>query len=141
MRGMFLRGVVVGSVTAALVLSASAALAGTGVGGIFNLGQSNTVNATSSLSGSTSTGAQLSVSNASTTTGARGLTVNSASSSAALLAHNSAGPAAAFQSPSSVSPFNVPETSNGPLIVPLSHRRSLRLSVSGSLPLLVTRIW
>jgi hypothetical protein len=107
MRGMFFRGVVLGSGTAVLVLGASAALAGTGVGGIFNLGQSNTVNGASSLSGSTA-GAQLTVSN--TSTSGRGLSVNGAGPSAALLAHNSAGPAAAFQSPASVAPFSVNST-------------------------------
>jgi hypothetical protein len=109
MRGMFFRGVVLGSLTAVLVLGASAALAGTGIGGIFNLGQSNTVNATSSLSGSTA-GAQLAVANTSTASGARGLSLNSSGSVGTLLAHNSTGPAAAFQSPASVAPFLVNST-------------------------------
>lgn len=107
MRGTFIRGVVVGSVTAVLTVSASAALAGTGVGGIFNLGQSNTVNAGSSLSGSTG-GSELTVSNASTS--GRGLSVNGAGGVAALLAHNSNGPAGAFQTPASASPFLVNST-------------------------------
>ena len=110
---MFLRGVILGSLTAVLVLGASSALAGTGVGGIFNLGQSNTVNGNSSLSGS-SFGSQLSVSNSATNSTARGLYVNGSSSAAALLAHNSAGPAAAFQSPSSVAPFTVSTTHRVP---------------------------
>lgn len=109
MRGMFFRGVVLGSLTAALVLSASAALAGTGIGGIFNLGQSNTVNQTSGLSGSSS-GAQLAVSNTSTSTGNYGLRVNGASATPALVAHNSAGPAALFFSPTSAAPFAVNST-------------------------------
>jgi hypothetical protein len=81
MRGYFLRGVVLGSLTSALVLGASAALAGTGIGGVFNLGQSNTVNNTTSLTGS--------------------------SSGSQLLVHNGAGLAAAFQSKAGSAPFSV----------------------------------
>jgi hypothetical protein len=106
MRATFLRGVVLGSVTAALVLSASAALAGTGVGGIFNLGKTNTVDQSSSLTGSSS-GSQLVVSNISTSSGTRGLSVSGASSAAALFAHNGAGPAAAFMSSTGTAPFTV----------------------------------
>jgi hypothetical protein len=50
---MFLKGAAVGGIASALVVAATAALAGTGVGGIFNLGQTNTVNAKTSLKGST----------------------------------------------------------------------------------------
>jgi hypothetical protein len=105
-RGLFFRSAVVGSLTAALVLGASAALAGTGVGGVFNLGQSNTVNQTSSLSGSSS-GAQLTVANSSTAVGANGLRVNGAAASSALVAQNSLGAAATFNSGSSKPPFFV----------------------------------
>jgi hypothetical protein len=49
----FLKGAAVGGVSAALALAAATALAGTGVGGIFNLGQINSVNAQSSLRGAT----------------------------------------------------------------------------------------
>jgi hypothetical protein len=108
-RGLFFRGAVVGSLTAALVLGASAALAGTGVGGVFNLGQSNTVNQTSSLSGSSS-GAQLTVSNSSTAVGSNGLRVNGAAASSALVAQNSLGAAATFNSGSSKPPFFVNST-------------------------------
>jgi hypothetical protein len=44
---------------------ATAAMAGTGIGGVFNLGKTNTVDATTSLTGSTS-GAQLGITNAGT---------------------------------------------------------------------------
>lgn len=54
MRGDILKGAVVGAVSAVLVVSAATALAGTGVGKIFNLGKANSVNKTSYLSGSTS---------------------------------------------------------------------------------------
>jgi len=49
----FVKGVVVGSIVAVGVASAAIAVAGTGVGGVFNLGQTNSVGATSTLTGST----------------------------------------------------------------------------------------
>ncbi len=49
----FLKGVVLGAVTASIVLVTSTALAGTGIGGVFNLGKTNTVNRTSILTGKT----------------------------------------------------------------------------------------
>jgi len=110
MRGMFFRGVVLGSVTSVLVVSASVALAGSGVGGIFNLGKSNSVNKTSSLTGSTPGATQLVVSNSATNTGSRGLLVTGHSPTGALLAQNSLGKAASFQSGSSYPPFDVNST-------------------------------
>ena len=109
MHGTFFRGVVLGSLTAALVLGASAALAGTGVGGIFNLGKSNSVNGTSSLRGTTA-GSQLSVSNSATSSGAYGLLVTGASAAPALRAQNSLGPAATFKGGSNSQPFTVSST-------------------------------
>ena len=80
------QGVVLGSATAVAVVAATAALAGTGVGGLFNLGQSNTVNAPSSLYGTTA-GKQLVVANFGTV-----------SSSGALLGYGKgSSPAATFQ--------------------------------------------
>jgi hypothetical protein len=76
----FLKGAVAGGVGAATVLVATAAFAGTGVGGIFNLGQANTVNATSTLSGATPGKAQLQVTNTGTTTATTGIGVTTASS-------------------------------------------------------------
>lgn len=61
------------SVVAALTLAtASAALAGSGIGGVFNLGVSNTVNAITGLTGSVG-GPSLQVTNNSTGSGARAL--------------------------------------------------------------------
>ena len=89
----FLKGAFAGGVGAALVLAATAAIAGTGIGGIFNLGQSNTVNATSSLSGA-SVGAQLQVTNSSTDKAAQGIAAFNNSAAATLYGRNSgAGPA------------------------------------------------
>jgi len=53
MRHPFYKGVLLGSVVAVVVLMAATALAGTGIGAVFNLGKVNTVNRTSSLSGAT----------------------------------------------------------------------------------------
>jgi hypothetical protein len=59
----------------ALVFGCATALAGSGVGGVFNLGQINTVNATSTLSGET-TAPQLTVKNTSTNTSATALNLS-----------------------------------------------------------------
>src|SRR5207244_6586201 len=56
----------------ALAFGVSSALGGSGSGGVVNLGQSNTVNAQTALSGNTTS--QLRVSNASTVAGALSLT-------------------------------------------------------------------
>jgi hypothetical protein len=47
-------GALVGGLAASVVLISTSAVAGTGVGGVFNLGKTNTVNAQSKLTGSTS---------------------------------------------------------------------------------------
>src|SRR6266545_7249272 len=60
---------VLGAIATALILFVPTALAGSGVGSVFNLGQVNPVDATSTLKG-TSAGAQLQVMNASTAAGA-----------------------------------------------------------------------
>ena len=90
MKPSFYKGIVLGAVVSILVLVASTAIAGTGIGGIFNLGQSNTVDATSSLSGA-STGAQLQVANTGTGTGAQGIAAFNNSVAATLYGRNSGG--------------------------------------------------
>jgi hypothetical protein len=87
MSGSFVKGCAVG-LLCALVGGATVALAGSGIGGVFNLGVSNSVNAKTSLTGSPAA-AQLQVTNSSTTAGAAGLNVSSASSTATLTASNS----------------------------------------------------
>jgi hypothetical protein len=72
MQGGFLKGVVVGSATAMVVLMAATAFAGTGVGAVFNLGKTNSVNATSTLTGSKD-GRMLQVTNTSTGGSASGI--------------------------------------------------------------------
>jgi hypothetical protein len=62
MKGNLLKGVVLGAVTATVVLAATAAVAGSGVGAVFNLGRTNSVNRTSVLVGRTA-GAMLRVQN------------------------------------------------------------------------------
>src|SRR3954467_4795119 len=69
-----MRTAALASVMTVMLCTAAAALAGTGVGGIFNLGQSNSVNATSTLTGSKA-GPMLTVNNTNTGTGATGVNV------------------------------------------------------------------
>ena len=90
MKPSFYKGIVLGAVVSILVLVASTAVAGTGIGGIFNLGQTNTVNATSALSGA-SVGAQLQVTNSGTGSGAQGIGAFSNSVAATLYGRNSGG--------------------------------------------------
>jgi hypothetical protein len=66
------RGVVLGAVVSTVVLMAASAMAGTGIGAVFNLGQTNQVNATSTLRGSS--GKTLQVTNTGTGSGV-GITV------------------------------------------------------------------
>ena len=54
MRKHLFVGILIGSLTSTLVLVAVPAMAGNGVGGVFNLGKANTVNAQSTLKGATS---------------------------------------------------------------------------------------
>jgi hypothetical protein len=55
MRPRYLRGLVVGIATGAIAVSATNAIAGTGIGAVFNLGKTNTVNHATVLQGSTTT--------------------------------------------------------------------------------------
>ena len=54
MRSTLLKGIAIGSVTTAVALTGASALAGTGIGDVFNLGVTNTVDAQSILKGTTS---------------------------------------------------------------------------------------
>jgi hypothetical protein len=62
MKLTFFKGVVLGVVTCFVMLAGASALAGTGIGDVFNLGQTNSVDATSTLVGS-SGGPQLQLTN------------------------------------------------------------------------------
>jgi hypothetical protein len=85
MRLTFSKGIALGLVVASAALSTTSALAGTGIGAVFNLGTANRVNAATSLSGSVS-GPALKLTNSGTGTalglhvgkGKAPLTVNSA---------------------------------------------------------------
>jgi hypothetical protein len=68
----FMKGAVVGGIAGAFVAAAAIALAGTGVGGIFNLGQDNVVNAQTSLRGAAAGNVQLRVENQSNGVGVVG---------------------------------------------------------------------
>ena len=67
-----LRSGIVGGIVAGAVILAGSAVAGSGIGGVFNLGQSNTVNHESLLAGSTA-GDQFDVANVNTGTTAKAL--------------------------------------------------------------------
>jgi hypothetical protein len=54
MKRPFVKGALIGGLSAAVVMISSAALAGTGIGAVFNLGKINTVNAQSALVGKSS---------------------------------------------------------------------------------------
>jgi hypothetical protein len=85
--GTFLKGALVGGVGACAVMGATAALAGTGVGGIFNLGQTNTVSRVSTLTGSEA-GPGLQVTNNGTGTGATALSLTAAPGKPPLTVNN-----------------------------------------------------
>jgi len=85
MRPTFFKGALVGGLGAGALLAATAALAGSGIGGIFNLGQTNTVDATSRLNG-TAANAMLDVANSGTGANSNGIVGRSASALAPGLA-------------------------------------------------------
>ena len=78
MKMRLLKGFVLVVIVSAATVVSTAALAGTGVGGVFNLGSTNTTNASTVLQGST-TGQQLRVVNSATTgTGITGIGIHTA---------------------------------------------------------------
>jgi len=83
-----MKGVALGAAVSAAILTATAAVAGTGVGGVFNLGKTNQVNATTGLKGAVA-GAQLSVSNTNTGAGASGINVQVASGKPPIVTNSS----------------------------------------------------
>jgi hypothetical protein len=79
MKTPFLKGLVFGAVVCGVTVGSTAALAGTGIGGVFNLGRTNTANASTVLQGSTK-GQQLRVvNNASGGNGVTGIGIRTAS--------------------------------------------------------------
>jgi hypothetical protein len=91
-----IKGALAGGVGAMAVMGATLALAGTGVGGVFNLGQTNQVNATSTLTGGEG-GPGLSIKNTSSAAEATALSLTSAGGHAPL-AVNSQGQVANLNS-------------------------------------------
>jgi hypothetical protein len=91
----------------ALLGGATVALAGSGVGGVFNLGVSNSVDAKTTLTGATA-GAQLQVTNTSAAASTSGLAVNSASgATTGVFTNTGGGPAGGFFVNAGVKPFTV----------------------------------
>lgn len=68
----FVKGIALGAVVSALTLVSTSAFAGSGIGGVFNLGKANSVDKTTTLQGSTN-GQQLRVVNSSTGADAAGI--------------------------------------------------------------------
>ena len=102
----FLKGAVVGFVCAVLG-GATVALAGSGVGGVFNLGVSNSVDAKTTLTGA-SPRMQLQVTNTSADASTSGLAVNSASgATTGVFTNTGGGPAGGFFVDAGVKPFTV----------------------------------
>jgi hypothetical protein len=109
MSASFLKGAAVG-LTCGLLGGAAVALAGSGVGGVFNLGVSNSVDAKSTLTGA-SPNAQLQVTNTSIAGGTFGLGVNSASgATTGVFTNTGGGPAGGFFVNAGVRPFTVNST-------------------------------
>ncbi len=102
MRG-HLRTAVVAALVGAFAAAATVAVAGTGVGGVFNLGQDNGVNATTDLHGSTA-GAQLLVRNGSAAHGAYAVAANGVSADTPVIsgANGGSGPGFRGQSVSGI---------------------------------------
>src|SRR5438445_12554476 len=76
MKPTFFKGVALGGVTCFVMLAGTAALAGTGVGDVFNLGQTNTVDQRSTLTGNAGTAPELAVENTGTGPAIRGDSVD-----------------------------------------------------------------
>lgn len=110
----FIRGAAVGGFAAALVMVASTALAGTGVGGVFNLGVSNGVDQKTTLTGKTPAGStQLQVNDTLASGGAALGAASSSSDPTAKFANSGTGPAARFQVVSGI-PFTVSSSTKVP---------------------------
>ena len=75
MKATFLKGVVLGSAVSLATLAATAAFAGTGVGKVFNLGESNRVNARSQLEGAAPS-AMLNVTNSEKSASTSGVSID-----------------------------------------------------------------
>lgn len=111
MKLTFFKGIALGAVASVLTLGTTAALAGTGPGAPFNLGKINSVNATSTLTGS-ATGSLLKIPNTNTGAGAQAINASSAGATAATIKANNTGggPAAEFDVTSGHAPFTVNST-------------------------------
>ena len=103
-----LRSGIVGGIVAGAVILAGSAVAGSGIGGVFNLGQTNSVNHSSVLAGATA-GTQAVFYNASTATNAAGAAVYGKSATAPALqaANLGSGPALGLSVAAGHAPFTV----------------------------------
>ena len=79
------------AVFAVLAVTTSSAIAGSGVGGVFNLGVGNSVNAQTALLGTTAGAPQLLINNASGAAGSAAISANGNSTAPAITGSNSVG--------------------------------------------------
>src|SRR4051794_11651887 len=86
---LFIKGAFAGGVGATVVLGATAAFAGNGIGAVFNLGQTNTVDETTTLTGAKAAGAELQVQNTSTSGAATGVSITTPAGKPAITVSNS----------------------------------------------------
>ena len=87
MKATFLKGVALGSAVSLATLAATAAFAGTGVGKVFNLGETNRVNSRSQLEGATPS-AVLNVTNSDKSATASGVSIDVPGSSPPLVVNS-----------------------------------------------------
>jgi hypothetical protein len=120
MRGSgFLKGAMIGGLAGGAVVAAAAAVAGTGIGAVFNLGQANSVDQTTVLAGAPVGKPLLKLANSSTAAGATALSLNVAS-----------GPPFSFNSKAKVANLNADKLDNLDSTAFLPN--SIPLTLSGS---------
>jgi hypothetical protein len=109
MSGSGFKAGIVGGIVGAVIATSAVALAGSGVGGVFSLGVSNSVDAKTTLAGA-SPGIQLEVKNTNAA-GRNGLAVTSANSyPTGAFTNTGGGPAGAFVANAGAAPFTVSST-------------------------------
>jgi hypothetical protein len=89
----FLKGVVLSAATTTLLLATASAIAGTGINGVFNLGVTNSVDETTTLTGAKAGGKMLNVTNTSTAPNSAGLGIQVAATRSPLTVNATAGKA------------------------------------------------
>jgi hypothetical protein len=133
MSGSGFKAGIVGGIVGAVIATSAVALAGSGVGGVFNLGASNSVDAKTTLSGA-SPSAQLQVTNTNAAVGASGLGVTSKSDVATgSFANSSTGPGVlALSAGTAKATVHAKNTGGGPAGAFVTNPGVAPFTVSGS---------